>query len=84
MHSIFASMPVFVIILIKPVRQTLGNVPSAMQRAYTVNIDSADVSHAALIFCFLLLSEAKKNVCYVFQLRPKLDYTYNYKLVLSF
>jgi hypothetical protein len=40
----------------KPVHQTPGNIPSAMQRLYTVSIDSAEVSHAALIILFDTLS----------------------------
>jgi hypothetical protein len=43
-------------ILIKPVYQTPRNVPSAMQRLHTDNIDSADVSHAALIILLDILS----------------------------
>jgi hypothetical protein len=48
--------PLFGIIFKKPVHQTPGNVFSAFQRLYTVSIDSAEVSHAALIILFDTLS----------------------------
>jgi hypothetical protein len=41
------------------VRQTPGNITSAMQRLYTDNIHSADFLHAALIILLDILSSPK-------------------------